>query len=929
MTKAFNDFLKSHAVKKELNEIVTHTRIGDKKSIYGGSYHINEIDHDSFLELYFRDIVLQNKIEYLTEKQLLDDGPILIDLDFKYDASITERQHTSEHIQTIIRLYFEELDSMYQFDNNVKISAYVLEKPSVNQLPLKKITKDGIHIIIGLKVNRLCQIILRTRIIEKIKCIWNDLPIINSWDDVFDEGITKGTVNWQLYGSRKPDNEAYKITSIYEIYQLPCKELIYDKINIDSINTIEKLMKLSARYNDNPVFFMTDDFLDDYMKIEATIVETPKIVTIPNKSIFNNKSSNYNFIKNENDVSNAVQTFLLNLQGDDYELRDVYNYTMLLPECYYCIGSFNKWIRVGWALFNKNPILFIVWIAFSSQEKDFDYSSISSLWEKWQTFGGHITSSITIRSIIYWAKEYDPIKFELVRSESIDHYINDTLSSISSGTGDKKKNNNCGCGDFDIAKVLYQVFKNDYVCVNITKCIWYHFLNQKWTTVDSGTSLRKSISIQLKNLYYKKSIEINDYISTLSSDDKRIESLKKKLAIIFSICEKCSNTPSKNSIMVEAKELFYDGTFLDRLDQNPYLLCFNNAVVDFKTNEIRNGRPEDCLSRCTNINYIPINECHHGNIINEINEFMTQLFPDPELLQYMWDHLASTLIGTCKEQTINMYVGIGQNGKSVLVNLMEHVLGEYKGDVPLSLITQQRTKIGGLSPELVQLKGVRYAVIQEPSKGDKINEGIMKQLTGGDPVQARAPYMLQILTYIPQFKLVVCSNEFMDIQSQDHGTWRRIRVVDFESLFTEKPVSTDIRKPYQYLLDKDIKEKFHLWKEVFASMLIKIAFRTNGSVKDCEKVLKSSKSYREAQDSITEFLNNRVCKNPLGCLSKVVVNEQFREWFSSNRGGKSPTMKEICIQADRLFGNSYDGVWKGYQIKPTFVMNNISDIDFE
>jgi phage/plasmid-associated DNA primase len=165
-----------------------------------------------------------------------------------------------------------------------------------------------------------------------------------------------------------------------------------------------------------------------------------------------------------------------------------------------------------------------------------------------------------------------------------------------------------------------------------------------------------------------------------------------------------------------------------------------------------------------------------------------------------------------------MYVGIGQNGKSVLVNLMEHVLGDYKGDVPLTLLTQPRTKVGGLSPELVQLKGVRYAVIQEPSKGDRINEGIMKQLTGGDPIQARSPYMLKTLTFVPQFKLVVCSNEFMVIRSQDHGTWRRIRVVDFEALFTENPRQGDESKPYQYILDKGIKEKFHSWREVFASL---------------------------------------------------------------------------------------------------------------
>ena len=478
-----------------------------------------------------------------------------------------------------------------------------------------------------------------------------------------------------------------------------------------------------------------------------------------------------------------------------------------------------------------------------------------------------------------------------------------------------------GCGDFDLANVLYQIYKNKYVCANVKNCIWYHFSNHKWSLIDSGTTLRKSISTVLQRLYQDKGLALLSYISTLPSDHPQIPGLNKKLENIVSICGRCVCTPDKKNIMTEAKELFYDENFLDKLDRDPYLLCFKNRVIDFKTNEIRIGKPEDYLSKCTNINYIHINEGQHGVIMNEITEFMKKLFPNKELLRYMWDHLSSTLIGTCKEQTINMYVGIGQNGKSVLVNLMELVLGEYKGDVPLSLITQQRTKIGGLSPELVQLKGVRYAVIQEPSKGDKINEGIMKQLTGGDPVQARSPYMIQIITYTPQFKLVVCSNEFMDIQSQDHGTWRRIRVVDFESLFTEKPVQGDSQKPHQFLLDKDIKEKFHSWKEVFASMLVSNAFKTNGNVKDCSKVLESSKSYREAQDSIAEFLNTRIVKQEHGCISKVVVNEQFREWFVSNRGGKAPTMKEVCIQADRLFGNSIDGVWLGYQLKPSFTLN--------
>ena len=133
---------------------------------------------------------------------------------------------------------------------------------------------------------------------------------------------------------------------------------------------------------------------------------------------------------------------------------------------------------------------------------------------------------------------------------------------------------------------------------------------------------------------------------------------------------------------------------------------------------------------------------------------MKQLFPDDELNTYMWDHLASTLIGTNENQTFNIYNGKGRNGKSKLVELMTMCLGDYKGTVPITLITQKRNTIGSVSPEIAQLKGKRYAVMQEPSKGDKINEGIMKEITGGDPIQGRALYK-DTVTYVPQFSLVV------------------------------------------------------------------------------------------------------------------------------------------------------------------------------
>jgi P4 family phage/plasmid primase-like protien len=654
--------------------------------------------------------------------------------------------------------------------------------------------------------------------------------------------------------------------------------------------------------------FMDNEFASE---CDGSITNRPQQVS----NIHRINQAHPSNIKNKSDLDAGIASFLESLKTDDYELREAYEYTMVLPKSFYESGSFSKWIRVGWALCNTSPRLFVVWIAFSSNQSNFDFKEINDLWEKWQTFDSDNVNGLTKRSIMHWAKEENLNGFNNVRENSLDYHIDKTLEHLSLTSSDKGGMNR-GSGDFDIASVLFHLYKDEYICASVKGNIWYQYANHKWSEIDSGTSLRKAISEVLRKIYLNKAIKMTELTATMAGQEEKVKMIKKRIEVILSICERLSRTNDKKNIMVEAKELFYNGKFIEKLDQNQYLLCFKNCVIDFKSKEIRQGRPEDFISKCTNINYFPLNLQKDATIVNEIEDFMKKLFPNPQLHKYMWDHLSSTLVGTCREQTINMYIGIGQNGKSVLVNLMEQVLGEYKGDVPLSLITQQRTKIGGVAPELLQLKGCRLAVIQEPSKGDRINEGIMKQLTGGDPIQARGLYHNLMSSFTPQFKLVVCSNEFMDIQSQDHGTWRRIRVVDFEALFTEKPVSTDLKKPYQYLLDKDIKEKFVLWKEVLVSMLVNNVFVTNGRVEDCEKVLKASNSYRESQDSISEFLNTRIVVHHNGCLSKIAVSEQFKEWFNSNYGGKAPNMKEISAQADKIFGTSRDGVWIGYQMKP-------------
>ena len=207
-------------------------------------------------------------------------------------------------------------------------------------------------------------------------------------------------------------------------------------------------------------------------------------------------------------------------------------------------------------------------------------------------------------------------------------------------------------------------------------------------------------------------------MQTVDPASSDYEPMRTKTSKLADIAVDLKKTVWKNNIMREARELFYDKDFINKLDENPYLLCFSNGVVDFKEKCMRPGQPDDYISKCTNIEYNP-NYLNQHKTVSKINKFIEELFPNPELRTYMWEHLASVLIGTTENQTFNIYTGSGRNGKSCLVDLMSKTLGDYKGTVPITLITQKRNSIGSTSSEVVALweLAMRFA---RAYKGDKL-----------------------------------------------------------------------------------------------------------------------------------------------------------------------------------------------------------------
>ena len=949
------EYLEAHRVKTKRG--ITHTRIGTKPGetpiIYGGSYKIPDEDLAKFYEIYHEKVFGEKKYEFLTEVQDRKIGPICVDMDFRYpfeiDGKTPERQHNTETIFDIIQLYLEKMAELIVFTPNTHFNIFAFEKPTVNPVQTGDNcgeTKDGIHIIFGIHMDRILQRMLRNKVKEDFFMTIDNLDNLKNdctADKILDEGITNGTTNWQLYGSRKPCNEAYELIALLSVEcgddpdQSPICQVI-DKEEWPS--GPELLALVSARKRDNIQFPMRENINVQYQEMEKKIHVKRK-----NRKMKGSKNINTMDISDTKTLQEEVKKKLLQwgdeerLASELYKLKEIHDYTMALPAEYYI--ERNKWIRVGWALRHTSKHLFLTWMVFSSQSKEkFRFDDIPGYYADWKKWGRRKTeemAAVTDRSIMFWVRESGPDrtgydKWEKIFKTTQDYWLESAIKANRT--------------HYALAILLKTIFGDKYKCTNVGRNQWYEFRNHRWKKCDAGYSLRGKISTEICSLctqkcgtYGKLREEANkQFIASTSDDDsKKVNTKAEKYAGCMAksaqLSDSLRTTSFKQAIMTEAKHEFYvdPDDFIAQLDTKHYLLGFKNGVFDFdpewagtdSKERFRPGKPDDYISMSTKIDYYPFDKTddEQVKIKTEIKQFMEQLFPKEELREYMWQHLASTLTGKNPNETFNIYMGEGSNGKSKLIELMGLILGDYQTTIPLALITSKRPQIGSASPEVAILRGVRYAVMQEPSKGMTLNEGALKQYTGGDIMSGRELFQNPI-NFRPQFKLVVATNNLLCIKSNDEGTWRRIRVCDYICRFLDKkdPVYKE-NNPHHFIRNKKLPENLERWKYVFMAMLVEKNLETGGMVCDCESVMASSGKYRATQNYLAKFKEEMIVKEEGGPgLRKGVVWNAFKDWYRENYDAKTSGKRdELFVYLNRELGpcgtnKKNKNRWAGFSI---------------
>ena len=184
--------------------------------------------------------------------------------------------------------------------------------------------------------------------------------------------------------------------------------------------------------------------------------------------------------------------------------------------------------------------------------------------------------------------------------------------------------------------------------------------------------------------------------------------------------------------------MFYNDEIEELLDTRVNLIGFENGVYDLENELFREGIPDDYITFSTGINYEEFE--YDDEAIIQINTFLQQILQKKDQREYVLTFLASCLDGRIIDEKFPIWTGTGGNGKSKLLELYCKSFGDYTDVLPISIITQKRARSEACDPNLVQAKGKRFCYFQEPDDGDKINVGLMKELTGGDKVKARGLY---------------------------------------------------------------------------------------------------------------------------------------------------------------------------------------------
>jgi P4 family phage/plasmid primase-like protien len=402
-----------------------------------------------------------------------------------------------------------------------------------------------------------------------------------------------------------------------------------------------------------------------------------------------------------------------------------------------------------------------------------------------------------------------------------------------------------GKTDTELAQYLCEKLFENNIKYNVTTNAFMFYKEGVWET-NPVFKINEHIDKFFVNLAQETYQALLDEEKCLpaSIKKKREKEFDAMYKNVFKFKDRFSKTYSNVAFSSHFKNLESIAVCNEFLDKHRDKICLSNGVFCLSKFYLMKHEKEYLFSKKLNITYNPYADCPR------FLEFLNEIFEgEQEYIEFLQKFLGLCLTGFVDRfQGVLFFYGSGSNGKSVLIRIIEEFFKGYYANLNSDIIVSRER--GYTNEEYLKagLFGARLAIVSEMPINGRIKDNVIKELTGGDTIQARLPYQ-KPFSFAPSHKIIMYGNHKPYIPAGDDALWRRMYLINFSRVFKEEE-----RRPAEEIIE-EIKAEF---PGVLNWMIKGYATLCDegGTLQMTPKMKQDVLEYRNSQNPLYDFLSS-------------------------------------------------------------------------
>lgn len=483
----------------------------------------------------------------------------------------------------------------------------------------------------------------------------------------------------------------------------------------------------------------------------------------------------------------------------------------LKADCNHMKNILNKYTNTDDIIEQIEPYYYALWNGFSAKAHNYNEEAVKNLWEK-----GNPTSKHSFATIQYYAKE----------NKELYPHVKDIDIGCSSG-------HVVELGELLKRKIneFRFISKDKYLVCN----------NNLWKEINNNGD------------FYKKLSNWKSYL--LKDTPSELDIMYKPNPIIEDILLAKSSSTKLVKCLIEQ---MYDHDILSKLNDNPDIFPLKDCKYILSTGTFEEYKPEDFISQTSKYTR---NEIEKAST-EKITKFFEDIFPNEANRNYYINLFSELLYGQNTKEIFIVFSGMGANGKSLIANYLYEAFGTLMTSIPVEMLTDKKIGPGAANPYLGSSRYSRIITFSEPQEGSKVNNALIKELTGNDIIKTRNLYS-QPFEFTPKFTPIVLCNTCFKLQdSSDHAMARRLIYIKFNVNFKKNPKPNN---PFEKKIDYSLKSRESL--QIYGLQLLKLLMNRYEILKQKDfkykvpkEVLINKKELLGECDIVQQYINQNIVK---------------------------------------------------------------------